>query len=338
MPRLVVDDLIVRKVEKNLGRSISKIYLIRHEGNNRLFRLRDQKDRDYLLKIYSSDNDRRLQREYEGITFLRKEGFENIPIPYLRDSIANWALYSFEHGKKISVFKLSEKEIDRIVGFLVNVHKILPSKYNNQFRSANFACFSIRDYLNNISFRLEKFTKFAKSEQSPYVVKQIYKQKIIEKINGLVQQSIINWSENDINKKLRTNEVRLNPGDFSIQNMLLKPNMEICFLDLEYFGLDDPLRGVAGFLMHDKSMGIPNNLKMYFEDMYFSKMKIYESQKQRFVLIKKLIAIEWLSIYLYSSTPDKLKIRGFSDSDFNYSEYLKKQLDKFRVRLSNLEK
>ncbi len=64
-----------------------------------------------------------------------------------------------------------------------------------------------------------------------------------------------NWSEqywpkrNLVNDLPKTMQV-FSPSDFGFHNALLKNDGEICFLDFEYFGRDDPVKLMADFIWH----------------------------------------------------------------------------------------
>ena len=42
----------------------------------------------------------------------------------------------------------------------------------------------------------------------------------------------------------------LSPSDFGFHNALKRPDGRLAFLDLEYFGWDDPAKTIADFLLH----------------------------------------------------------------------------------------
>jgi hypothetical protein len=82
---------------------------------------------------------------------------------------------------------------------------------------------------------------------------------------------------------------------------------------------------------------IDDYLKKYFQQCYLNYIAAGEEYKKRLELVKKIIDIEWLAIYLYSMTPEKIKIRKFSDKNFDESAYLKTQYLKFHNRLKIIE-
>lgn len=327
---------IEQTIEKYLGESIQKVKEINAGLNNRLFKVVTSK-RNYLIKLYRKDAEVMLKREFDAFKYLRKKNILNVPMAYFKNSKQNFAIYSFEEGKTKIPSQATKGDLDKMAYFIAGVHKLQPRNIRKKFLPANFACFSINDYLKNIYFRLEKFSAYANSKDIPEIIDKLKKERVDTTIKKLIQKVVNGIPNRILNKKLGVNEEKLSPVDFGLHNILFGKDGSLCFIDFEYFGRDDPARAVADFLTHDRSVEIPSELKDYFQNRYLKYIGADKKPRERLELVKKIINIEWLAIYLYSITPEKIKIRKFSDKNFKENDYLNAQYFKFHNRLKNIE-
>lgn len=334
-----MDDLIKSGIEKRIKSRVVKFQRIKVGGNNKLFKLITRNNKNYLLKIYGKDKINRLDREFRAIKLLRDKGFDNVPIPHLSNNELDYGLYSYEEGiTKISK-QLTRNDLRLMAEFMADIHNIRSQSDIDEFPPANLACFSLMDYVNNIEFRIEKFVSYAESTSAPQSVKELYlKESMVLEIYKLLNFLIGKVDKNILNKKLKKKAIRLSPVDFGSHNIIFKKGGKAIFVDFEYFGRDDPDRAVADFLMHDKSKDIKKEFKKYFEDIYLKRAETGQKRIKRLELVKKIVAIEWLAIYLYSMTPEKIEFRKFSDPDFNEALYLGLQYKKTKEHLREISR
>jgi len=327
---------IKKIVEKEIGTPLTNVQEINAGLNNRLFKVVTSEEK-YLAKLYRKDANIMLKREFDALKYLKSQDIKNVPTAYFKDDKHNFAVYSFEEGKVKNPSQATRKDLNEMAYFIACIHKLQPKEIRKKFLAANFACFSINDYLKNIYFRLDKFSVYAKSKNIPTIINKLKKEGITTRVEDLVQNVLAGITDDTLTKKLSIGNERLSPVDFGVHNILFKKDGSLCFIDFEYFGRDDPVRAVADFLMHDRSLDIKLELKKYFQSRYLEYIGADRKYRKRLELVKKIIDIEWLAIYLYSMTPDKIKIRKFSDTNFDRDKYLDKQSLKLYSRLMQIE-
>lgn len=327
---------IKKIIEREIDKPIESVQEIDAGLNNRLFKIVTSEEK-YLVKLYRKDTGIMLKREFGALKYLKRRNITNVPTAYLKNDKQNIAVYSFEEGKTKNPSQVTKEDLNKMAFFIASIHKLQPKKIRNKFLTANFACFSINDYLKNIYFRLEKFSVYARSRSAPVIIKKLGREKIGIRIESLIQNILNGITDDVLSRKLKISEERLSPVDFGVHNILFKKDGSLCFIDFEYFGRDDPVRAVADFLVHDRSLEISPLLKKYFQNQYLKYVGSDITYRERLEFVKKIIDIEWLAIYLYSMTPDKIKIRKFSDPNFDTDEYLRKQSLKLYSRLTYIE-
>ena len=324
------DDIKV-SLSKGLGAEIKGVTEVMAGNNNRLFLVETGVEK-YLLKIYFRDERNRLNREFSAFEFLRDNGFVNVPKPFLKNDALNFALYSYEEGIVINSAAASPVELDLLLDFIIKLEKFNYEDVGSKFEPAVMACFELQDYLKNIQFRFVKFRDYVSSpELHPLVeefVNDIRVVSYIEKAYKELEAKVSNFSDQKIIQK----DMRLSPVDFGFHNALFKPDKSVCFVDFEYFGWDDPSRIVADFVNHDMQLNLADDHKDYFMEQYIQRSNLDGQQVKRLYLVRELIALEWLTIYLYGMTPEKLANKEHSSPNYNVEEYLDTQIGKIRKR------
>ncbi len=310
---------------------------IKAGGNNKLFCLHSGTSK-LLLKIYNSHDDRqRLKREFQAYSFLNSNGFDCLPKAYFKDNEQNYGIYSFEIGKSKPANEVTKQDLDKMVSFIVSLQNIKQDTVNEKFLPGVMACFSFQDYLNNIYYRIDKFQSSIKKEGLSEHVKQLLQDDYLKQINDLIQGVIKDYSQDELKTPIKQQNRRLSPVDFGPHNTIFKDDGKLIFVDFEYFGWDDPNRLTGDFVNHDQTLGISEEKKKYFLDKYQQLTTIDDEIIQRLETVKKLIAIEWLTVYLSSLASDKIQIRKFADTDFNEEEYIRRQVTKYKLRLKSLK-
>ncbi len=157
-------------------------------------------------------------------------------------------------------------------------------------------------------------------------------------IDDLIKKTTAHLSHVEINQPLNLHQLRLSPSDFGVHNMLWKTDGSTIFLDFEYCGLDDPMRVVSEFVMHDQNYAISDTLKRYFLDQYKSKVNLPKSEFERINILTKLFFIEWISFFLNSITSKGFEQMQFSNSNFNLDKHIDAQIIKIKHRIDDISK
>lgn len=322
----------LKRIEKDINIKISDVNKVNAGMNNQLFKVTASSGKKYLLKKYVDDERNRMWREYNAIEFLRSQNFKNIPKAYWKSEEELIAVFSFENGQTKVVDKINKEDILNMSGFLANIHNISQEKINIDFPPAVLACFSISDYVKNVNFRLGRFLKHL-DKPHPIIDKEFNRADLKKTFANLEAKALVGLNESEINRKVSDKQKRLCPIDFGPHNMLVDNNGNEYFIDFEYFGYDDPARIIADFQMHDRSFGIDKNLKDLFKSDYLEKTNATDEFKRHLSYVENITSVEWLTIYLWSITPEKIEHREFSDKNFEEKTYITKQIDKYKKRL-----
>lgn len=271
----------IKNINKLSGRKNSKVFKIRL-FNNKLF----------LVKKYPDDNHdkiSRIERELTAINYLKKFRFTNIPVVYKFDIKLNILIMEFINGQAPKA--INNNDLDTSLNFIAKLKSINLEKNNYPFYAAE-SCISFKDLLSQIKYKYqnllnEKIPKYIKS----YLKKNFWKNyKIL--LNDKNNQHLKNYYLLKSNNK---NKI-LSPSDFGFHNSIRNSN-KLYFIDFEYFGIDDPVKLVADFILHP-GMDISFNKKKYWLNKIFSIFKKDIKFKKRLLFLLPFYCLRWSLIVL----------------------------------------
>ena len=308
------------------GISTVKMEVVRIEGggNNKAFAVQT-KSKKYLAKIYyshPSDSRNRLNAEYSFLEYARKIGIECVPKPIFSIPKKNMGLYEFVQGRKLTSSELEVQHITQAANFLRSLNETLEK--DNTLPTASEGCFSIEQHLLLTDMRVKRLLSFPVASE------------IDSKARLFVGELNSVWKKikDDIVAKSSSISVQLNaidrcvsPSDFGFHNALLRDNGEICFIDFEYAGWDDPAKMISDFFSQPL---IPVSLKHF--DIFISQALGYSKNKhelaQRTRLLFPLFQIKWCCILLNDFLPIAASRRQFSNPTSDPLQRKRMQLEK----------
>lgn len=331
-----IDQAIQKLKEKKIV--IDKIERIEGGKNNQLYLLGDTKqDGKWLLKCYGNDNDSRLKRESEALSLLPQMGFNNVPKLITVNHSSSWAIYSFLEGEKKHAEDLSQQDVDQICDFVIKLQALTPNLVTSKIMPAHMACFSLADYIKNISGRLDAYEKiFSNHGAHPLLIEFNNKYQPSYFIRTKLDRLFTNISKKEKDRIIAKEDRRLSPVDFGVHNMLFNDSGPV-FMDFERFGWDDPRRLVSEFLNHDQAVGMKQEVKDYFLRKYKRESNLPVALADKFDFVVKLFEIDWLTVIINSVTADRVASRKYVNSNFNIEEYLAGQIKKMEIRIEKLK-
>jgi hypothetical protein len=126
----------------------------------------------------------------------------------------------------------------------------------------------------------------------------------LEGICNFSRQSLRDLYERDLDFRHRT----LSPSDFGFHNALLRRGGGLVFLDLEYFGWDDPVKLISDFLLH------PGMSLSFASKQRYAAAMLHEFPEAaaRFEAVHPMYGLKWCLIVLNEFLPAHLARRKFA--------------------------
>ena len=329
--------IVKSEIEKHLGVSIGEPESLGGGFNNKIFKIGSENGKGYILKWYFKDDRNRLNREFSAFEYLRSLGETRLPVPLFKDENKGYAVYSFETGTVKTGRELVKKDLDNFLSFVFKIQDIKSTEIKQDFPNAVLSTRSTEQFSGVILEKVRKFEELIRDSSGESDVANFSKKtNVLERIYRQMDK-IKNANGNGFSEKLDLSLMRLSPVDFGPHNAIFKDNGEICFIDFEYFGWDDPSKIVANFVTHEGSWGLSNENVRYFINKYRGESKLPKDIADRVNIFIPLQALNWISILLWSFTPQKLESRKFADPNFDENKYVAYLTSRIKARLNKLD-
>ena len=157
---------------------------------------------------------------------------------------------------------------------------------------ASEACTSADHLFYQIEERLKKLEP-VKNKLLQNFLKTVFKPLYQDVKKWSMQQ----WPVNNLREILPKTKQTLSPSDFGFHNSILQSNGSLCFLDIEYFGWDDPVKLIADFIWHP-AMNLSEAQKKRWIVNSFKIFNDTEEIQQRFYAAWPLYGLRWAMILL----------------------------------------
>lgn len=301
-----------------------EIHPIYGGGNNKVVSVQTKNGR-YLAKTYfshPSDTRNRLVAEYYFLSYALNIGIGCVPKPIFCDQKNNIGLYEFVEGRKLKSGELSLQHIIEAANFVKGLNA--RSDRDQALPTASEGCFSIEQHLITIDNRLNRLLGLPLESEIGREARSFVNEieSSWEKI-----KSEISVRKGSVSRELNTADRCISPSDFGFHNALLKKSGDICFIDFEYAGWDDPAKMVSDFFLQP-AVPVPFE---HFET-FISEALDYSENKaelaERVRLLFPIFKIKWCCLMLNEFLPDAAKRRRFANPTLDPEKSKRLQLKK----------
>jgi hypothetical protein len=218
-------------------------------ANSRVYRVYQKNEPPLALKRYpyfDSDQRNRLTVEYVACQFLRSQGIDSVPLAINKDEKIQVGLFEWIFGN--SVVKPTDCDLHQAVSFVRIVDSARLLDGARDLPKASEACLSGEEICRQIIVRRRRLGEVAVSDPQ-------LKTHLIESFDPLWEKTR-RWAEQcwpegvEFCENLPIASQTLSLSDFGFHNALREKSGVIRFLDLEYFGWDDPVKLASDFWWH----------------------------------------------------------------------------------------
>ena len=303
-----------------LHENVKKVKKIKGRGNSRIYKIFTTSSKVYILKNYPDliiDKRKRLKTEVQSCNLLEHLNLTPKVVSY--DIDLNIALFESVEGKDLKIIKKEH------IGQALNLVKKIKGLENSVFeKPASEACTSLDQLFSQIELRLQKLKR----------IEEINLQKFINKsfsplYRDVKEWSTMNWPYRNLKDTLPKTKQTLSFSDFGFHNSILRNDGSLCFLDLEYFGWDDPVKLIADFIWHPAMTLSKYHKKIWLKESF----KIFDEDKllrERFHASWPLYGLRWAMIILNLFNKDEWakKIHVDENNQFNRKKKMFDQIKK----------
>ncbi|HJZ98513.1 MAG TPA: aminoglycoside phosphotransferase family protein [Candidatus Solibacter sp.] len=281
---------------------------------------------EYCFKTYfrhASDARDRMDTEYSALRFLWDNGESCVPEPVAASAADDCAIYEWIDGERIE--EPTAAEITAATKFIARLHRLKNRPGADRLRPASEACFSGAELVACLRRRLEPLA----AREDPAELVSFIKDELVPTLETVCVRSRMMLAavyDQELPREHRT----LSPSDFGFHNALRRRDGGVVFLDLEYFGWDDPVKLICDFMMHP-GMKVPADLKCAFASTV---LREFPETVDRFEALFPLYGLKWCMILLNEFLPEHLARRRFAGMpDIEIAQRQIIQLEKARNML-----
>jgi hypothetical protein len=307
-------------------------------GNNRTFRV-ETAEGTYAAKKYfnyCADQRDRLSAEFSFLSYAGRVAKKWVPKAYACDAEHNIALYEFIHGKTLTEGEITETEVDAAITFFCKLNDPAARKHASLLGNASEACFSIQEHFNLIDARIKQLQQIPQETEESRAARDY-----IEKLNAywvllLDQTKHYACKEGmDLTLPLNREQRCISPSDFGFHNALRTSEQQLCFLDFEYAGWDDPGK-MAGDFFAQIAVPVP---EVFFDSFIKKTMSAFPNAEdliRRSLILRPVYQVKWCCIALNVFLPHHLARRKFANGQMDVSLLQRAQLNKVERLMKSL--
>jgi hypothetical protein len=318
----------VKNIEEIFGGRNSKVFKVKIEGESA----------SVAAKKYYFRRDKshqRCQHEFSSLKYLWECGIRNIPQPIAFNKQDGLALYQFIEGEKVAPHAVKKESMDQVICFLNQLKKTSKRKDSSSIPSAAEACFSIAQIIENIRFRIKRIKRHRVEEKLWLEMLSFLENKIEP-----FMSDIVTWLKKKtivFDEVLPVEHRTLSPSDFGFHNAIQSKELEITFIDFEYFGWDDPSKTVVDFVLHP-AMELSLENQTYFLKGICNSSLAFPGFSERISTVFPLFGVKWCLILLNEFIRSDLDRRLFvSETDQDVNILQRQQLKKSQHMLKKIK-
>ena len=310
---------------KNIASIICKIKIkevekLKGRGNSLLYKIRDNNNCEFILKLYPdlfSDNRERMITEVSAYNLVKK--FNQTPQVIAFNKALNAAVYEWVNGGHLS--SINDDHMKQALDLIKNIKTLT---VHEKYSLASESCLSIADIISQIEKRYNCLLEL-KNKQLINFLNETFK----PLLDDAIKWSKAQWLNYNLLVYLPINQQVLSPSDFGFHNAILKKNGQVCFIDFEYFGRDDPVKLISDFVWHPGMSLSMKHKKKWLNDT-FEIFHEDDSIIYRFKSTWALYGLRWVMIILNEFHKDGWGKRVYADNSLkkNRGNRLNEQLKK----------
>lgn len=307
-------------------------------GNNRVFVVRAG-DQCFVAKWYFThpgDSRDRLLAESSFIGYAMRAGIRAVPRLVSADRRRNLAVYEYVPGRKLAAGEVAAHHVQQAARFLEALNAPAARSMAADLPDASEACFSLADHVLTIERRIARFASIEPVTASDRAAIE-FVGRLADgwgRLRGRLERDA--QSVAALTGRLPAETRCVSPSDFGFHNALVRESGELCFIDFEYAGWDDPAKTIGDFFSQP-AVPVP----MRFFDEFAHAASRFAPEPERIVerarRLLPLFQLKWCCIMLNVFLPVSRERRRFADPALDEESAKERQLDLARTAFSGIQ-
>jgi Phosphotransferase enzyme family len=331
------DESLITGIAALLGLSAAQARGIRLEpcatgGNNRVYRA-TLPGRTLAVKQYfrhPSDPRDRLHSEDAFLRYAETAGIACVPGRIAADAQLGLGIHEFVEGDKLTLAGISAARVEEAAGFFLRLNAPAYREAARTLPRASEACFTIAEHFSLVDGRIARLAAIDDGAAREFAGD------LAAAWDGVKRRIARDAAARGEALETPVAERCVSPSDFGFHNALVRKSGEVCFLDFEYAGWDDPAKMVGDFFSHPAVPVGPEHFDGFLRaTMGYSPQAPALEARAR--LLFPVFQAKWCCIMLNDFVPDFARRRRFADPGVDENESRRRQLGKARQLLASMQ-
>jgi Ser/Thr protein kinase RdoA (MazF antagonist) len=305
-------------------------------ANNRVYEV-DHADGTVLLKVYfrhPDDPRDRMGNEFAFSHFAMTAGATCIPRPLECDVDSGMGLFEFVRGRRVEREDLSEQLMEQVIEFIrtVNEGRWRPSAAS--LPVASESCFTLEEHLATVGRRVVRLMKMSTASDIDREALRFVETELKPLWDTVRDHLRARMRTHAAGRMLEHGGRCISPSDLGFHNALIRDSGEVCFLDFEYAGWDDPAKLICDFFCQP---GIPVPARWFHTFASSVALCFLEPEVvlNRSRLLLPLYRVKWLCILLNEFLPVGQERRCFAREPDELEDRKVQQLAQARAAMNS---
>jgi hypothetical protein len=299
-------------------------------GCGRINAVSYQSERDnaffYLTRLatYADDSRDRFKHEIAFNDFVRDGRSCKLPLLLASDEQASAALYEFVEGDQLSRGDVEDGHMQQALEFLIDCNQHVcekdgagPHREFDLLPQATESCFSLCDHVAVVDSRVAKLEGIDEcGAVSKAALEFVHGELLVawkQMRKRCVDASSVDATDSGVDGGLACDQFAriVSPSDFGFHNAIEKPSGDLCFVDFEYAGWDDPCKTICDFFLQPAVPADRNWIGRYV-DAVGQLISNPSEMRRRFELLWPVYGIKWCCIVMNEFLPTGASRRQFA--------------------------
>ena len=323
---------IIDFLRKNGIIPISNIRKIEHGRNSQVYLIHQGKYKWIVKKYHRHANDprKRLENEFDFLSFLKNNKVIQVAEPIASDSEKNMGLFSHLPGELPKA--INDNLVNQACDFIKKINESRNKKSAKHLPEASEACFSIISHIKCVNKRVTRLNKILPVSSIQYDVSSFVKSSLVTSLEKITDNITKQYSDEKLNQPLPLEYRIISPSDFGFQNTLIESNT-LFFLDFEYAGWDDPAKLICDFGCHPE-IPIKDEYLQVFKNSFLTWLEDAENAICRSKILMPLYRLKWCCIMLNEFTSEGRERRTHAGKKLDQEKQFKKAKTYFEQYLA----
>ena len=304
-------------------------------GNNRVY-IATVDGRKVVVKEYfrhPEDSRDRLGAEQAFLAYCGGSGIACVPALVAADPDGGIGVYEFIDGTPPETADIDVSRIGEAERFFLQLNDLRRRESARALPQASEACFTIERHFAMVDRRIGRLSGITGGHgerEARAVVDEL------RSCWGDAKDRIARAaSRSGASLDAEVEERCVSPSDFGFHNTLVRPSGELCFLDFEYAGWDDPAKMAGDFFSHPGVLVPRRHFDGFLKrTMAFSPHAAALEERARLLL--PVFQVKWCCIVLNDFVPESAQRRRFADPAADEAARRQAQLGKARRLLDEI--